>query len=466
MSRITSEKKLQRTAGSKNVRPDAVSSTPTTPRGSLTPLTPRKNNSTSSVPLTIADLDELLDAKSVAVVAKLNQALEKKGIFFRRWFICACLRAAELQPKRALKILTSYHTYYSKETQGGFIRVVEVEKMVTDGILIVHPRLVTTTGKRVMFMRPGRFYPSYMQTSDVIRLLQYMTQRLVEDPNAQQDGFTFVADLGGWTMSNFSRGYAFTWFLTMLVMPVKLDSFIIIDAPSWFGMIWRIIKTVMPKSFQDKWSYVTRETVNTVLPKSACPPDIIADGELDIDLRAWCEDRRIAEESKTANAEFNPYRVADEPFVNEAASSSKSARRLSSVSSSADHLKGAPQINVKSLVDGGHSSDDDGDDSFGGEINKAQEELLERGPDGAQYQNIRVGAPLAGSADLHSLAVAIMHARTQIGFLIRQGSASKEQLQVVGALLSVRLPDMEPPTPPLQGTSGDDSIEIIGSRDL
>jgi hypothetical protein len=78
-----------------------------------------------------------------------------------------------------------------------------------------------------------------------------------------------------------------TWFLTMLVMPVKLESFIIIDAPGWFGGIWAIIKHAMNKSFQNKWSYVTRATLDTVLTKAHRPTDF--GGELNIDLAKWCE---------------------------------------------------------------------------------------------------------------------------------------------------------------------------------
>ena len=175
-----------------------------------------------------------------------------------------------------------------------YLLISDVEKMVLDGVLIVHPRLVTTTGRSVMFMRPAAYFPSKTPTSDFIKLLAYMTQRMTEDTSAQVEGFTFVADLLNWKMQNFSQSYAMTWFLTMLAMPVKLHSFYIVDAPSWFGVVWSIIRNAMTRDFQSKVIYATRETIDQVLDRDHRPPDI-AGGTLEIDLPAWCEDRRVAE---------------------------------------------------------------------------------------------------------------------------------------------------------------------------
>merc|ERR1711916_423280 len=187
-----------------------------------------------------------------------------------------------------------YSNYYVRTVKEATLKIADVEKMVLDGILLVHPKLVTVEGRRCMFMRPSRFFPSKMKTQDVINLLQYMTQRLTEDIRTQFTGFTFVADLGNWKMANFSQSYAFTWFLTMLVMPVRMENFIIIDAPPWFGAIWAIIRSAMSQSFREKWTYVTRATIDTVLAPEHRFADI-ADGTLEVDLAQWCEDRRVAE---------------------------------------------------------------------------------------------------------------------------------------------------------------------------
>ena len=105
-------------------------------------------------------------------------------------------------------------------------------------------------------------------------------------------------------------------------MPVKLDKFIIIDAPPWFGAIWAIIKVlfvvfctflcyvshqnkkvVMTKSFQSKWVYVKRENLEEHWAQDKRFPDI-ADGTLKINLQAYCNERRAIERQEGSMSVF------------------------------------------------------------------------------------------------------------------------------------------------------------------
>lgn len=65
----------------------------------------------------------------------------------------------------------------------------------------------------------------------------------------------------------------------------------------------------MSRSFQSKWTYVTRATLDSVLTKAHRPADL--GGELDIDLAKWCEDRRVAESNVTVDPVF---RTMGEPM--------------------------------------------------------------------------------------------------------------------------------------------------------
>jgi hypothetical protein len=215
---------------------------------------------------------------------------------------------------------------------------------------------------RVMFMRPALYFPSRMLTSDVIKLLAYMTQRLLEDVRVQYEGFTFVADLQVWKMQNFSQSYALNWFFAMMVMTVRLESFVIIDAPGWFGSIWSIIKVAMTRSFREKWTYVTRETVDTVMPRESCPSDI-ADGSLDINLEEWCHARRLAEQGETET----PFRRF------------KSSAMALSSSSSAPELRSShtdTSLGDSGMIEVGEDS------SLGG----LDDEIDARGIDAAKFQ--------------------------------------------------------------------------------
>ncbi len=401
-----------------------VASTPTTSSvssaassaeaGSSTPVIGRMGIAKlASVYESEAEANEKLTPTQMGIITAVNGALEQKRILFTFEFLCAGARAAEFKAKRAIKILSAYHNYYKKEVNGPRILISDVESMVLDGVLLVHPKLVSTAGLRVMLMRPARYFPSKTPTSDVIKLLSYMTQRLVEDVGAQINGFTFVADLGTWKMENFSRSYAMTWFLSMLVMPVKLESFIIIDAPSWFGAIWAVIKHAMSRSFQSKWSYVTRATLDTVLTKAHRPPDL-ENGELDIDLAKWCEDRRVAESAIKVDPVFRqmgepvkvPTRKAssnkgDTVFGSRASrrpslvtvggnasagSSANSPKIASPIGSSSNSPNNSPRRRKPSMEGGLLVTESDESDSS---VDMALNELQTFGIDNVEYSNTR-----------------------------------------------------------------------------
>lgn len=387
-------------SGSSQTAASPSSSQPTTPTRKMSRVhsqrfpSPNKrklSNKEKGAPLnTIEDLNNTLDDASAANVDQLVLLLNKKKIYFKRWFVTACLFAAEMNPKRAKKILLSYHAYHAKEIKQNVISIANVEAMVLDGILIVHPQLVSLTGHRIMYMRPARFFPSTMRTSDVILLLHYMTQRLVEDPQSQMQGFVFMADLNNWTMKNFSRGYALTWFLTMLVMPVKLHAFIIVDAPPWFDLVWRIIRTVMPKSFQDKWTYVKRGELDSVVKKEHRTPDL-EDGTVNIDLAAWCEDRRVAEQGDMD--EMNPFLDGPPSTASSPASTSHSPARprsrkgsmsISSRNSSLPDSSGK----ITPLAEESYETDEDDDSSTAQVIRKAAKELMAQGADNVTYEGL------------------------------------------------------------------------------
>ena len=315
----------------------------------------------TTIPETMEEAMAQISPSQQQVMDIVKTALESDGIFYSVEFLATAMRAADWSAKRGQKILRKHHSYYRRQAKKDVLRIADVEEMVMGGILLVDPRLKTVSGRRCMFMRPARFFPSKMKTSKVIALLQYMTARLTEDITTQHTGFTFVADLGNWKMTNFSQSYAFSWFLTMLVMPVKMDSFIIIDAPSWFGGIWAVIKTAMSQSFRDKWSYVTRDTIDTVLAPEHRFADI-ADGTLDINLAVWCQDRREAEHDIVSP--FIESVSADR--LNAKALSRKLSSRRSLVSSASSSVPSSPRL--KSKHGSYNTSEGDDDDSALSEV--------------------------------------------------------------------------------------------------
>lgn len=79
-------------------------------------------------------------------------------------------------------------------------------------------------GRPVLLMRPARFRPASMHTSDAIKLLVYLVGCLLEDVRAQFLGYTLLCDFHHVSMANISRQYASTFFLFLQQLPVRCEA--------------------------------------------------------------------------------------------------------------------------------------------------------------------------------------------------------------------------------------------------
>eukprot|EP00980_Cylindrotheca_fusiformis_P011564 scaffold2737_cov99-Cylindrotheca_fusiformis.AAC.10 len=90
--------------------------------------------------------------------------------------------------------------------------------------------------------------------------------------------------MDGWTMDNFSMDYwrRFMHTLQGRAVPTKVELFLIVDPPSWFGKIWRIMKPMLSRSFSKKVRIIKQIKLRNYLQEGfeAYLPD-----EMDIGLK-------------------------------------------------------------------------------------------------------------------------------------------------------------------------------------
>jgi hypothetical protein len=102
-------------------------------------------------------------------------------------------------------------------------------------------------------MRPGRYFPSETSTEEIIDNLAYCMQTMCEAEKAAREGIGFMAYMEDWHMVNFSVSYCYQ-FMMMLQgrVPVRVRMFLIVNPPSWFDTIWKIMKPMLAADFRKK----------------------------------------------------------------------------------------------------------------------------------------------------------------------------------------------------------------------
>lgn len=134
------------------------------------------------------------------------------------------------------------------------IKAAAMDQQLMTKTLFPLPGLKTKDDHEVFYMRPSRYSPGDMKTGVVIDNLAYCMNSMLEKEAASTQGIAFLAYMNDWTMKNFSTDYCFK-FMQMLQgnrIPVRVNLFLIVNPPRWFGKVWNIMKGMLSESFQKK----------------------------------------------------------------------------------------------------------------------------------------------------------------------------------------------------------------------
>lgn len=117
------------------------------------------------------------------------------------------------------------------------------------------PGLKTVKGHAMFYMRPSRYFPRDTPTQGIIDNLCYAMNCILDsNERAQTHGIGFIANMDDWTKENFDISYCLQFMNALQghMVPVKVESFLIVNPPSWFGAIWRIMRPMLTPSFRRK----------------------------------------------------------------------------------------------------------------------------------------------------------------------------------------------------------------------
>lgn len=134
--------------------------------------------------------------------------------------------------------------------------------------LIPLPGLKTKRNKSsVIYMKPSRFNPHEMKTSDVIDSLCYVLNHMSRTKEQCLAGVTLIANMEEWCMKNFSNDYChqFMQALQGKFVPTKVDLFLIVNPPPGFSNIWKLMKPMFSRSFSKKVHVIKESRLNEFL---------------------------------------------------------------------------------------------------------------------------------------------------------------------------------------------------------
>ncbi|KAL3909261.1 MAG: hypothetical protein SGILL_008155 [Bacillariaceae sp.] len=149
------------------------------------------------------------------------------------------------------------------------------------------PGLKTIEGSNCFYMRPCRYFPNETSTTTIINNLHYVMDHYASQDVDLETGIAFIANMNDWTFENFSTSYCqrFMNGLQGRSFCAKVNLFLIVNPPGWFGKIWNIMKPMLSSKFQEQVHMIHEEELPFYF-KTGCEkylPDEFIEGEADTD---------------------------------------------------------------------------------------------------------------------------------------------------------------------------------------
>ncbi|GBG26727.1 Alpha-tocopherol transfer protein-like [Hondaea fermentalgiana] len=215
-----------------------------------------------------------------------NKANTYKNQEFGDYMLLRFLRSSpgptKFNTRTAQKVMKNFAAW-SKKIKLDELNVAMVRKQLETGVLSI-PGTRSKEGHLYLFMKPALFFPKRDSLDELMRGLVYLLECMTEIEQCCTDGIAVMCDMTSWTFSNFGIRYAKTYFDTMQGrFPMRVRQFLIVNPPSWFGTIWKIIRGMMSTEFANKVKMPKKRDVGDfvqdpkMLPQEFGGPIVVSD---------------------------------------------------------------------------------------------------------------------------------------------------------------------------------------------
>ncbi|KAJ3083745.1 hypothetical protein HDU99_006632 [Rhizoclosmatium hyalinum] len=236
--------------------------------------------------IALQELKKRVAANKHTANANLSESLLKRTLWAKH---------NDLKSSEAL--LVAYANWHLKTLGNASARlsIKDVHPFLLTGILQSLPGCEDVDSLPVVYMRPNKYYPNQIPWQHVVNALVYLLEVTTgEQEKAAKYGFTFVCDMQDWGWSNFGTTYAAQFFSILSGrFPVRIRKFVLVNPPSLFPMVWKLIKPMMGEELASKFCFATSTTVGEVVKVQGLPAEVgglrVEDGA--IRMKEWVVER-------------------------------------------------------------------------------------------------------------------------------------------------------------------------------
>lgn len=167
-----------------------------------------------------------------------------------------------------------------------------VRQQLETGCFVI-PGCCSRDGHQFLYMKPSKFTPGKEDLQELLHSLVYLMDCMAQDEQNATEGIAFMADMQDWKMSNFGVKYAKAFFDTLQGRyPLRVRMFLIVDPPSWFESVWKLIRPMMSNDFVAKTHIIHREELEAFVMGPEHVPDAFG-GPIDVNaqLQAFIVER-------------------------------------------------------------------------------------------------------------------------------------------------------------------------------
>ncbi len=166
------------------------------------------------------------------------------------------------------------------------------------------PGLKSINDLDMFYLRPALHIPHLTNAQNIMDNLAYVMLTMVEKEEAATNGIGCIAFLNDCSLENFSVDYC-RQLMKMLQggVPARVSLFLIVNPPSWFGTIWKIMRPMLHSTFRRQVMLIPERKLSEYLAPgySAYLPSDTAVGTLDtrqlvrdfVSYRKYVEEKRV-----------------------------------------------------------------------------------------------------------------------------------------------------------------------------
>ena len=126
------------------------------------------------------------------------------------------------------------------------LKMEDLEEQFESNAVFPLPKLRTRKNYcEVIYMKPSRFHANKGDSDRLIESLCYVLSDLSQTAEQCRNGVTVIADMQDVTKANFSKDHCAKLMQALqgTMVPTRVESFIMVSPPSWFGKVFKWMKS-------------------------------------------------------------------------------------------------------------------------------------------------------------------------------------------------------------------------------